>query len=93
VSDPSKVPKSKPPSQRALIAVGVAIIASLVALGIYTWRSVGDVAIDANGYVALVLGIVGTVGLGGGLMALLFLSHRSGYDDQVGGGKPPVKRG
>jgi hypothetical protein len=93
MSDSSNAPNSKPQSQRALAAVGVAVIAALVALGIYTWRSVGAVAMDANGYVALILGVVGTVGLGGGLMALVFLSHRSGYDDQVGGGKPPVKRG
>jgi hypothetical protein len=93
MSDPSGGGENSAASRRALAGVGVAIIAALVALGIYTWRSVGDVAMDANGYVALVLGIVGTVGLGGGLMALLFLSHRYGYDDQVGGGKPPVKRG
>jgi multisubunit Na+/H+ antiporter MnhB subunit len=94
MSDPSREKPSSPGSQRALAAVGAAIILALVAIGIYTWRSLGPTQMDANGYIALILGVLGTVGLGVGLMALLFFSHRYGYDDAAGGraGPPPDPR-
>jgi multisubunit Na+/H+ antiporter MnhB subunit len=94
MSDPSREEPSSPGSQRALAAVGAAIILALVAIGIYTWRSLGPTQMDANGYIALILGVLGTVGLGVGLMALLFFSHRYGYDDAAGGraGPPPDPR-
>lgn len=68
-----------------LAAAGLIAIVALVALGIYTWQSLGDVEMDSNGYIALVLGVIGTVALGGGLMTLLFYSNRHGYDDAAGG--------
>ncbi|HWI27969.1 MAG TPA: hypothetical protein VN668_13430 [Stellaceae bacterium] len=76
----------KRPPQRALIVFAAIIVAALLAIGVYTWRSLGPVEMDFNGYVALILGALGTIGLGCGLMALVFFSHRHGYDDQVGGG-------
>jgi hypothetical protein len=92
MSDPGAKPRH-PTSQLALAAVGAVIVLALAAIGVYTWRSLGDVEMDASGYVALVLGVLGTVGLGGGLMALVFYSNRYGYDDEVGGrGKPRDKR-
>jgi hypothetical protein len=91
MSDPGVKPRP-PTSQLTLAAVGAVIVVALVAVGVYTWRSLGDVEMDASGYVALVLGVLGTVGLGGGLMALVFFSNRYGYDDEVGGrGKPRDK--
>jgi len=47
--------------------------------------SVGGVfagALSGPGTVALILGVVITVVLGVGLMTLVFISHRSGMDDQ-----------
>jgi protein-S-isoprenylcysteine O-methyltransferase Ste14 len=76
--------RAKP--QRALAAIAVIIMLALVGIGVYTWQSLGNVPMDANGYLALVLGVIGTVALGGGLMALVFFSHRYGYDEKVGGG-------
>ena len=89
MSDPSREKPSSPASQRALAVLGAAIVLALVAIGIYTWRSLGPTRMDANGYIALVLGVLGTVGLGVGLMALLFFSHRYGYDDAAGGRASP----
>jgi drug/metabolite transporter (DMT)-like permease len=43
----------------------------------------GDNTIDASFLVATALGIGLTVLLGGGLMALTFLSSRSGHDEEV----------
>ncbi len=75
-----------PPQQRAAAWVGGILIVLIAAVGIYGWMSLGDVEMSAGGYVAMAIGIVGLVGLGGGLMALIFYSHRHGYDDDVGGG-------
>ncbi|MGO8915178.1 MAG: hypothetical protein ACLQJR_04660 [Stellaceae bacterium] len=69
----------------ALVAVGVVSVAALLALGVYTWQSLGAVEMSTSGYVALVLGVIGTLALGGGLMTLLFYSQRHGYDDAASG--------
>jgi hypothetical protein len=62
------------------------LLAALVAIGVYAWVSLSDGQMSANGYVALVLGSLGTIVLAGGLMGLLVYSNRSGYDDEAGGG-------
>jgi hypothetical protein len=43
------------------------------------WETVPD-RMTTNGFIAMALGIVFTIALGAGLMALLFWSHRKGYD-------------
>ncbi len=60
----------------AAIAVGgvLAIVASM-------WAAIGDAEISAGGWLALVLGVLFALGLGFGLMALVFISSRSGYDE------------
>jgi hypothetical protein len=45
------------------------------------WTSMGDSEISAAGWLAMGLGIVVTLGLGVGLMALVFFSNRRGYDE------------
>ncbi len=73
-------------SRRAMRMAAIIIVASLAAVGLYTWFELSDATLSASGYIALVLGVIGTVGLGVGLMALVFYSHRYGYDDKIGGG-------
>ncbi len=90
MSNPVPEARSATRLQVALAAAGLVAVAALLALGVYTWQSLGEVEMDATGYIALVLGVLGTVALGGGLMALLFYSHRHGYDDAAGG--KPEKR-
>ena len=85
MSDPGPEATSGMRSRLALAAIGIVSVAALLALGVYTWQSLGAVEMSASGYVALVLGAVGTLALGGGLMTLLFYSHRRGYDDAAGG--------
>ena len=67
-----------------LAVVGGAIALALVLIGVYAWLTLGDAGMTASGYLAVVLGALGTVALGGGLMALLFYSHRYGYDERAG---------
>lgn len=67
-----------------LAVVGGTIVLALVVIGVYAWLSLGDTGMTASGYLAVFLGALGTVALGGGLMALLFYSHRYGYDERAG---------
>jgi hypothetical protein len=49
------------------------------------WSGLGDSGMSAAGWGALVLGVVVTLALGIGLMALVFISNRRGYDEPGGG--------
>ena len=63
-----------------------AIVALLMLLGgalwycIYAWAALPGVRIPPIGWLFLVLGVVFTLAIGGGLMALLFYSSRKGKD-------------
>ncbi len=57
---------------------------SMFAVAVYLWMSLGDVDMKPAGYVALVGGGLATLGLGVGLMALVFYSNRNGFDDRAG---------
>jgi hypothetical protein len=50
----------------------------------YVWRELGDVEISTHGYIALAAGVTATLGLGVGLMWLVYYSNRRGFDDEVG---------
>jgi len=70
-----------------LVVVLVAMLVVAVGFSYHVWTSVGagddqgGEAMSANGMAALILGGIGTLVLGGGLMALMFFSSRRGYDD------------
>jgi hypothetical protein len=67
------------------IALIVALIAILVAALWYAasaWISISGPPMPAVGYVAMTVGIVFSLIVGCGLMALLFYSSRHGYDEQ-----------
>jgi uncharacterized membrane protein len=53
------------------------------------WTEVSGPPMPAAGYAAMILGIVFSLVVGCGLMALLFYSSRHGYDDQF---KPKDER-
>ena len=66
------------------LALVVPLLAILVAAGWFAasaWVSVEGPAMPAVGYLAMALGIVFSLIVGCGLMALLFYSNRHGYDD------------
>jgi len=62
-------------------AAAVALLLVVVAIAAINWRGIGDAGIDLNGWIALILGVVVTSALGIGLMALVFISNRRGYDE------------
>lgn len=82
---------------RAIIVRIVAGTAALIAVVILAiWGLGGFSGLSINGAVALILGISVTMGLGTGLMALVFWSARSDYDEAVyraGGSTPPPENG
>jgi hypothetical protein len=71
-----------------LIVALVIMLGAAMAFSWHVWSSVGADASDSggqamtgNGMAALIIGGIGTLALGGGLMALVFYSSRRGYDD------------
>jgi hypothetical protein len=65
------------------IAVGAAalFVVAVAIVEIVNWSGIGDTGIDVNGWIALGLGVLATLGLGIGLMSLVFISNRRGYDE------------
>jgi hypothetical protein len=63
------------------VAVAVAAVLAVTAVIAVAWTSLGGSGISAAGWIAMGLGILATLGLGGGLMALVFISSRRGYDE------------
>jgi hypothetical protein len=63
------------------VAVAAAAVIALIAVVGGLWAAVGDNEISAAGWVAMILGAIVTLALGVGLMTLVFISNRRGYDD------------
>jgi hypothetical protein len=65
----------------ALVAALLAILIAAGWLAASAWLSVQGPPMPAEGYIAMTLGIVFSLVVGCGLMALLFYSSRHGYDE------------
>jgi hypothetical protein len=65
-------------------AIGIALaVICVVATGIVIvrfWNDLGASDITLTGWLAMIFGVLVTLGLGVGLMALMFVSNRRGYD-------------
>jgi quinol-cytochrome oxidoreductase complex cytochrome b subunit len=82
-TDANRSPNRSPNRRSGWVA---AVVAAIVVGGVLTviamlWASVGDSEISAAGWVALVIGVLVALGVGIGLMALVFFSSRGGYDE------------
>ncbi len=83
------MPIDKPKSLRPLgLLVGTlgTILAIAIVLAVDLWTGTGDVGMSVHGYIAMAVGAVATLALGGGLRTLVFFSSRHGYDDAASGG-------
>jgi formate hydrogenlyase subunit 3/multisubunit Na+/H+ antiporter MnhD subunit len=69
----------------AIILPLLAFLAASVWFAYYVWASDAGPPLPASGYVAMALGVLFSLVVGIGLMALVFYSHRHGYDDSQGG--------
>ncbi|MBV9198574.1 MAG: hypothetical protein JOY83_02360 [Alphaproteobacteria bacterium] len=61
-----------------MAGIAVVVIGVLIAVA---WTGMGDSEISVAGWLAMGLGVIVTLGLGVGLMALVFVSNRRGYDE------------
>lgn len=74
------------PSLLKLVLIAAAALAATAGIVWYlAWAdaALGDVALGFHGWLALILGVVVTLALGLGLMRLVYVSNRRGYDDRV----------
>ena len=69
------------------VAAAVAVLILVIVVMASVWTGLGDTGMSAGGWLALVLGVVATLALGIGLMALVFISSRRGYDEPGGSGR------
>ena len=65
----------------ALAVVLFGLLAVAVKFMVDTWQH-STAVMSKHGYIALGLGVFFSILIGCGLMALIFYSHRRGYDDQ-----------
>ena len=72
------------PATIAVIVLLLALLAAALWYAAGAWTSVSGPPMPTAGYVAMGLGIVFSLIIGCGLMALLFYSNRHGFDDQAG---------
>jgi hypothetical protein len=66
------------------IAILAALLLILIATGIWAvsvWNASGDIVMSKDGWIAMGLGTFFSLLIGCGLMALMFFSSRSGYDE------------
>lgn len=63
----------------------IAVVVSAAATGLISlfWKAIGGGDLPLHGWIALLLGVAGTVALAWVLMGLAFKSNREGWDDRV----------
>jgi hypothetical protein len=71
-------------SNAIVVAVAAAGVAAVGVISAHSWMSIGTVSISGLGWLALALGVTLTLAVGIGLMALIFLSARRGWDELPG---------
>jgi hypothetical protein len=64
----------------ALVTFLFGLLGATIWWSISLWNSEGSAEMSVHGYTAMTLGIVFSVVVGCGLMALVFFSARKGYD-------------
>jgi hypothetical protein len=64
-----------------LIGIMVALLIWTIMLAEAGWKSAGNVDVPDAGYVAMAFGVLFSLVVGTGLMALVFYSSRAGYDE------------
>jgi dipeptide/tripeptide permease len=72
----------------AAVVVAVAVVLIVGVVVAILWAGIGDSDISPAGWIAMGLGVIITLALGVGLMALVFISSRRGYDEFGRGSSP-----
>ena len=61
------------------------MVLAAIAVAWQVWQSMADVVVGTAGILAMIFGTLVTIGLTVGLVTLLYVSNRRGFDDQAGG--------
>ena len=80
MNEGSSTPRRLGPAGWITIVILFGFLIVAIAYAIYGWNRVGTVGIPPIGWTFLIAGVVLTLAVGGGLMALLFYSSRKGRD-------------
>ena len=75
-----------------LSIAGLIAAASTWAIAAF-WVAIGGGPLSIHGWIAMTLGILGTIGLSWLLMSLAFRSDREGWDDRVDNARDPGRTG
>jgi protein-S-isoprenylcysteine O-methyltransferase Ste14 len=67
--------------QAIVLMVLFAMLLFAIVWSMMAWTSAEDAEMSIHGWIALALGTIFSLVIGCGLMALMFYSSRSGYDD------------
>jgi uncharacterized membrane protein YdfJ with MMPL/SSD domain len=65
----------------AAAAAAVAAVLAVAAVVVIFWNRLGASEISVGGWLAMVFGVIVTLALGIGLMMLMYISNRRGYDE------------
>jgi hypothetical protein len=68
-------------STRVALGIALAVVLAVAIAVAGLWNDVGKSEISLGGWLAMGAGIILTLALGIGLMALVFFSSRRGYDE------------
>ena len=79
MNEPEKDRKLGPAGWFAIIVL-VAFLAVSAWYAVYAWNEMSGVAMSPAGWFFLIMGALVTLGLGAGLMALIFYSSRKNFD-------------
>lgn len=69
------------------------VLVAVALLGAWALNGFDTFDMSLHGVIAMILGAVLTGAVAIGLMALVFLSHRTGHDDDIGRPDPPEGHG
>ena len=85
MKDSSTEPPNPQRNSLGIWTVVVVLSAFLIAVGVvgYLVWTTSDTSMPTSGYVAMVSGVIFSLVVGVGLMALIFYSSRKGYDEPV----------
>ena len=62
------------------IVVLLGFLAAAIYYAVHAWNAMSGVGISPPGWLFMAMGVIFTIAVGGGLMALVFYSSRHNYD-------------
>jgi protein-S-isoprenylcysteine O-methyltransferase Ste14 len=63
------------------VAIAALVVLGVIAVVVSLWAGIGSSEISLAGWLAMGFGVIVTLALGIGLMTLVFISSRQGYDE------------